>query len=72
MRSKFIEFLKAHNAYARYLYNLERHSGGLTLEWIIENIHYDRWIQSAFVWNSTPQKLNFWYKLNEEWLKAIR
>ena len=69
MKEKFIEFLKAHNAYDQYVLNAKEDHGA-TLDGITRRNIEPMWISAAFDWG-TGQKFEFWRDLSEAWEKEI-
>lgn len=73
---KFISFLKEHNAYCKYKYNYNRQisykgafSNPIDFFGKRRAMHF---INAAFVWVSTREGPNYWFKLSQEWQRFIR
>ena len=73
MKEKFIQFLKKHRAYRKYLKNLKKgHKASYTFDeyWPeIEKINPIFLLVASFKWSKTPEGFEFWDKLDKLWYK---
>ena len=72
---KFVYFLKKHDAYEKYVYNLNNtqkkaYNGieRMTIPILIRYFSMGDFIYEAFYFNSTPEGAYFWHCVADDWL----
>ena len=69
MKERFIEFLKNQGVYEKFLDNFNGQNATLTFEDFLDvQKEHQEWVWWAFVWDETPEKHNYWERLDDEWV----
>lgn len=75
---KFIDFLKAHNAYDAFVRNYEERLKNVGIfgeveevEEYLEMFEPQTYIRGTFVMDETSEGRSYWSKLEDEWLKEL-
>ena len=63
-------FLDENEALTVFFRNVENDSEPAKLSKLFEK-DPTMWISGAFIWSSTPERHEFWEKLNKEWRKLL-
>lgn len=67
MEETFINFLKEHNAYEKFIKNFESDSEYSCLDELFNDNYHSEWIYSAFLWEDTPEEPDYWADLDSLW-----
>lgn len=67
MKQEFINFLKEHNAYERFLTNLINHGVYDSLDDLCESMPASSWVIAPFDINNTPEDFLYWEQLDTLW-----
>lgn len=64
------QFLIKHDALEKYLFNFETCNEDRKI--FFDQLNRENYIIGAFIWDITPEGLNFWNNLHNLWLKYLR
>lgn len=68
MKEKFINFLKEHDAYEKFIKNLESAEIYPSFDVFCRVEGFLDWTSTAFNWDSTPEGYRFWFELDDLWV----
>lgn len=70
MKDKFIEFLKEHNAYEKFVNNLKAICN-TTIDELCTDDCFTEWIGVAFDWSLTPEGKHYWQNLDNLYCEKV-
>lgn len=65
---KFIAFLKKNNCHEQFVKGLMWDN----IDQLFAQNQPESYISAAFLWEETPEGLDFWLELDKKWLKFIK
>ena len=71
MKEKFIQLLKANNAYENFINNLERENNYSSIDHLCRVESAPDWIDSSFTWKNTPQGKEYWESIANLWWDIV-
>lgn len=70
MEEQFIKFLKKHDAYEKFMYNLLAEKW-YELDELYKIIPIHKWIDCAFEWIETSEGYDYWNALDGLWCDVV-
>ena len=74
MKEKLRDFLKSKKCHDQFVTNFKKEYRNVikdvSLVDFLNTGSHRTWIRRAFEWDKTPEKVDFWSKINKEWLKC--
>lgn len=70
MKDRFIQFLKANDAYEKFVNNLKA-SCDSTIDELCAEDYFADWIAVAFDWSLTPEGEPYWQNLDDLYYEKI-
>ena len=70
MKEKFIEFLKAHGCYEKFVQNL-KNDHNADIDGLCSRNAEETWIGAAFDFEKTPERFAFWHRIDSKWRASV-
>lgn len=68
MKENFINFLKEHDAYEKFIKNLKSADIYSSFDALCRVESFLDWISCSFDWEYSPEEFHFWHNLDNLWI----